>query len=139
RGEKIEEDRRTVGALIVDANDLLGHRHGLDAVDEALEPAFLVVDGDHDRELPPFGERVDADLPADGGAEQLREEFVAAIPGGASISKPPCCGCSNRARRSTGRTWRSSRKKPRPIAMRSTPSAAPMAPMRSCWPWPRST
>src|SRR5439155_9101210 len=75
--ERLENLARTVGAAIVDEDDLLGDGHLFDAADHFRDPALLVVDRDDDREFEMGWNRIEPHLSAGGFAEQTVENFEA--------------------------------------------------------------
>ena len=77
--ELLEDARRAVGGEVIDEDEFLGNLDGLHAADELPEPALLVVDGDDDRQLEPWRDRVDADAATGCLAEELVEDFDAAV------------------------------------------------------------
>ena len=70
----LEDVARAVRAAIVDDDDFLGNGHGLDAPHHLAEPALLVVNGNHHRQLETVRDGVNAELPAGRLAEQVMQQ-----------------------------------------------------------------
>jgi hypothetical protein len=62
--DRPQDFARAVGATVIDNDDFLRDWHGLDAPEYFPDRLLLVVHRHRDRQLEPFRDRVDAQLPA---------------------------------------------------------------------------
>src|SRR5205814_2213731 len=74
-GEGAEDIAGAVAGAVVDEDDLLGQRDGLDTAEDLADRVPLVVDRDDDRQEKVIGDAVDAEL----AAERLTQEAAHAL------------------------------------------------------------
>ena len=75
-GQRLEDVAGAVRGAVVDEDDLLRHGNGLDAVEDLAERVPLVVDRDNDREHKVVGDSVDAQVAADGFAQDAEQDLT---------------------------------------------------------------
>ena len=71
----LENLPRSVRAEIVDEDEFLGNRHFLHSANDFANPLQFVKNGNHDRELEPVRNAIDADLPAGAFAHQRMQHL----------------------------------------------------------------